>query len=848
MTDIQRVIENNGFRVCKEKVEAPKEEQNVSYDDLHLCDTAINFLKKSTISSLWSHQYEAIHLAKQGHNVCVTTSTSSGKTQIFQIAAMESLSQIPGSKVLAIYPMKALGSQQVDRWKKSGLRIGIIDGNHIDNRKEQLETSDVLVMTPDVVHTFLLGRLNDSRIGNCLKSFISHISMIIIDELHLYKGFFGTNAAFLFRRLNNVRRLLTGRQNDLPQYITASATLPNAPEHSFNITGAKNFIEIGIEKDGSPARPKHFLFIENNTADGTSKSRNEKISDLVLELSKLDNTRSITFVDSRQSTDQMAFQSLTSNAEDTGIYPYRSGYEDKARETITEHLENDFKGVVSTSALEIGIDIDGLNVVIIADMPHDKNSYQQRIGRVGRYGCEGDSYVIIVKDENSFASNLLFGEYDYDMDKALPNYEPALYLEDKNIQYVHALCHIGDTEECEYSDWKGTVGRHRTFNDGGCFPASFVNLCNDILAGSLPEAYEKLEEASEHPHYEFAIRFFGDQYQIEDQHGSPIDKPISRLQVTTEGYKGAIRSTVRTIQGVERLRHRIKSIDFKERPKKIIVQEERNKSITKTTAYKRTYLIPNFSYGLNASMNCGNTAIYNLRTYEHISIWGYYEYNRNGSRKYIKYPQVFQMPRLITTGTLFFHPSFNAVGVNVDQIAHILFEAFLRRNAFDRNDISYYGGRLFSGNSKHAVGERFIALYDASSINLTKSITSTDKLSDLFIFLQNHLDVISKSIYPDIGDNTVRALKDICEDFEKETIEINEAQPIIERHYKSGTMVLLRLRDNQDPLNEEKIQNKPAIYLGKGENELVNLFVDGEPIFNIDNNDVYPIEGQTQYV
>ena len=826
MTNIQRIIENNGFRVCKENVEAPKEEQNVSYDDLHLCDTAINFLKKSTISSLWSHQHEAIQLAKQGHNVCVTTSTSSGKTQIFQIAAMESLSQRPGSKVLAIYPMKALGSQQVDRWKKSGLRIGIIDGNHLDNRKEQLETSDVLVMTPDVVHSFLLGRLNDSKIGSCLKSFISHISMIIIDELHLYKGFFGTNAAFLFRRLNNVRRLLIGRQNDLPQYITASATLPNAPEHSFNITGAKNFIEIGIEKDGSPARPKHFLFIENNTDDGTGKSRNEKISDLVIELSKLDNTKSITFVGSRQSTDQVAFQNLTSNAEDTGIYPYRSGYEDKARETITEHLESDFKGV----------------------MPNDKNSYQQRIGRVGRYGCEGNSYVIIVKDDNSFASNLLFGEYDFDMDKALPNYEPALYLDDKSIQYVHALCHIGDTEECEYADWKGAVGRRRTFNDGGCFPASFVNLCNDILAGSLPEPYEKLEDGSEHPHHEFAIRFFGDQYQIEDQHGVSIDKPISRLQVTTEGYIGAIRSTVRSNQGIERLRHRIRSIDFKERPKKIIVSEERNKSITNTSAYKRTYLIPNFSYGLNASMNCGNTAIYNLRTYEHISIWGYYEYNRNRSRRYIKYPRVFQMPRLITTGTLFFHPSLNDVGVNVDQIAHILFEAFLRRNAFDRNDISYYGGRLFSGNSKHVAGERFIALYDASSINLTKSITSTDKLKDLFNFLNHHLDVISKSIYPDSGDDTVRAFKDICEEFDTETIVINETQLITERQYKSGTVVQLRLRNNQDPLNEEKIQNKTAIYLGKGDNELVNLFVDGEPIFNIDNNDVYPIEGQTQYV
>ena len=84
---------------------------------------------------------------------------------------------------------------------------------------------------------------------------------MVIDELHLYKGMFGTNSAYLFRRLNNVRCLLRGT-HDIAQYITASATLPNACEHSFNITGAKNFVEIGMDLDGSPMYEKTFFFVE----------------------------------------------------------------------------------------------------------------------------------------------------------------------------------------------------------------------------------------------------------------------------------------------------------------------------------------------------------------------------------------------------------------------------------------------------------------------------------------------------------------------------------------------------------------------------------------------------------
>ena len=852
MNQVERILGDQGFIVCHKTVEPEKESNFIPYDDLNLCEASLRYLKEADIS-LWSHQHESVRLVKTGKNVCVTTSTSSGKTQIFHLAAMEILKKYPGSKAIAIYPMKALSSQQVQRWsKKTGLSVGKIDGDDTDmtRRLKQLE-KDVLVITPDTLHAFMLGKLNDRRCGKAIKDFISNISVVIIDELHLYKGYFGTNAAYMFRRLNNVRRLLR-RTNDFPQYITASATLPNAPLHSFNITGARDFVEVGMDQDGSPSRPKNFLFVERTDQD---ISRNEQLKNLVYALAELDKTKSITFVESRQKTGHVAYDSDKRAEEDAkseklGVFPYRSGYEERARETIQNKLEQGvFKGVISTSALEIGIDIDGLNVVIIADMPYDKNSYQQRIGRCGRYGCEGDSYVIIVRDDNSFASNLLFTEYQYDINKALPDYEPALYLEDEDIQQVHALCHVGDTDECEYKDWKGTIGANRIFDDGGCFPESFVKLCNDILSKNAPKSYDYLEQKSSSPHYENSLRFFGSQYQLYDldNDNQKVDRPISRKQLASEAYRGAVRNTVGYDGRI--VRHRVKVLDLKPNVNSVFVRRERNPYV-QTSSYSRKLLIPNFKNGINFSMSCGETGIFNLRVYEYINIWGYYEIN-GGTREYRKYEDVLQLPVFTTTGTLFFHPSFNEKDVNMSQIAQILYEALLRRSAFDRNDLNHIGGRLFVGNSEYPANSKFVALYDASSLDLSKSIAESDKLKDLFGFLSvNHIDLIAEAVCGKdaVNKQTRAALYRFCNDIANNDIKICDELRIAERAFKEGTLV--RYIQNSEGLTEDENSTLEynAIYLGEGRMpNTANLLVNGKPLFQVDLNDIYPIENVTEF-
>ena len=831
---VEEIIRDSGFNISHTKVEEKRDAIFVSKDEIGLSKLSLRFLEDRGINSLWTHQANAIKESIKGNNICVTTSTSSGKTEIFQLSAIEVLGKKKTSKVLTIYPMKALNRQQLERWEKTGYSIGKIDGDTTDIkiREQVLIDSRIVIMTPDVMHTFLLGKINDVKIGKSIKDFIKNVSLVIIDELHLYKGVFGTNSAYLFRRFNNLHRLLC-KKDCFAQYVTASATLPNAKEHSSNITGVPNFVEIGIKQDASPISEKTFYFIEINK-DAANKGKG-MLTDLVSSFSKIDDAKSITFVESRQKTGDMASldvdNSIFDNVEETGIYPYRAGYEKETIDNITRNLhDGKFKGIVSTSALEIGIDIKGLNIVIIADMPQDKNSYQQRIGRVGRFGCE-TSFVIIVRGD-SFSSQLLFDEYNNDIDKVLPNYEPALYLEDKNVQNIHALCHIGDTEVCECLQWKGRVNTERSFDGEGYFPNSFVTLCQDILSGQTTRTYDEIKVNN--PHYAYPIRFFGKQYVIMPCIGEkkciPMES-ISREQICTEGYVGAVRNTM---YGKMNIKERIVNINLVK--EEIHARQEYNKYI-RTQSFHRKYLVPNFKEEYrNGTIYYGDTKIYNLKVTEYRTIYGYKELKGRGL-EYHQYDVPFYLPELETTGTIIFHPSFNNNKVNTSIISKIIFEAFLKRNAFDRNDISFIGGKLYSNYERLSINDKFVSLYDVSSLNITNRIINEELIDDLFVFLQKHLEVIALSLFPEINNETIKAIKELCKSIIDNKANISFQNVGNEYSYKPFTEIIYIKEDPITGLQEEMI----GIYTGLGNiPNTFNIFVNGEGLSNISKDDVKP--------
>lgn len=845
--DIKSIIIANGFKICKEKREDKRDAKSVSYSDLNLSKQSVAFLKGKDINTFWEHQYLAIKKAKEGKNLCITTSTSSGKTEIFQIIAIEKLKESPDSKILAIYPMKALNRQQLERWEKTGFKVGKIDGDVTDSetRKAVLQNSQIVVVTPDVMHAFLLGRLNDKTVGEAIQNFIKNVSLIIIDELHLFKGVFGTNSAYLFRRFNNIRRLLKRKSKDFAQYITASATLPNAIEHSFNITGVTGFEEISIQQDASPMAEKVFYFVEQDDTDAD-------VVNMVYDFSTVDDAKSITFVEGRQRAGEMAHrigQMVSENAADSGIYPYRSGYETESVNVITEKLnKGNFKGVISTSALEIGIDIDGLNIAIIADMPYDKNSYMQRIGRVGRFGCE-KSYVIVIKTK-SFASKLLFDErkYNYDIDQVLPDYEPALYLEDKTVQNTHALCHVGDTDYCEYAKWRKEFNQAQQFDDGGCFPASFAKLCQGILTGQeiSGDYEEKTRNLKGAPQMAYPIRFFSDMYKILPAKGEknfiPLES-ITREQVATEGYEGAVRNTL--CKG-EYIRERVRYINFPKR--EIYVAREWNSYLT-TSAKPNRFIIPNFHKDFRyRTIYFGDAKIFNLRVNELCYMYGYWE-NHNKKGEYIRYKssdgnaKILRMPPFNTTGVVFFHPSLNAPKVSRIEIATILFEVFLRLRAFERSDINYRGGRLFNSNDILKRDDCFVSIYDANDLNLTSRTLDEHLLKQIFGYIADNMEVITASVCPNITSETVDALNDLCQSVLNNEADLAYKDLGKERKLKKKTEVIYRMPSKEDPeiFNEYK-----CIYLGKDEDGTYIISLNGDYIIDIPADCIEPTEN-TEY-
>ena len=511
---------------------------------------------------------------------------------------------------------------------------------------------------------------------------------------------------------------------------------------------------------------------------------------------------------------------------------------DSANEITRKMSEGYFRGIISTSALEMGLDIDGLNIAIIADMPQEINSYQQRIGRVGRYGCK-KSYVIVVRNKNSTASQLLFNSPDFDIKKVLPTYEPALYLEDKIIQNVHALCHVGDTDFMEYGSWRGKETEDSKFNHGDCFPMSFVSLCQDVLQGQeSPLCVNLQKRCSGAPQYAYSLRTFGKQYGIAQAQGDkgtiPINNvSISRREVATEGFSGAIRFDYYKNRNI---REEITGRDFESVYAKLY-----RGPITKTTSNKTTFLIPNFSqdFRFKTLQYGSDTSVFMLRVVEHIHIMGYYKHFF-GHKEYVQYTTRDKLPNLDTTGTLIFHPALNNAGVKISDIAKLMFEAFIQRNAFDRNDINYIGGRLYYKNDQFSRGDKYIAFYDENeNFNVTGRIANDDVLKDLCRYIAANLEVLASTLIPEMSSASKDALLSLCKSIIENTPDDDYLEIGKPRYFRMGSEVLYKENDT----DEAGVVCMLAGY--SDDNSECAIFLNGQYKTDIAISQIYPTANST---
>ncbi len=361
----------------------------------------VNCIKSSGIHKLYQHQEEAVLAALNGQDVVLESPTASGKTLSFSIPMLDILTKDKTSHALMLYPMKALANDQrrqlQDLKIKEVLRIDswLVDGDTDEEHKKCIKENPphILITNPDFLHHSFLGWSEQ------WEKFLNNLKYIVIDEIHEYRGYFGTNVAFLFRRF-----LLMLKQKGIePQLFLSTATCANPEEHAQNLTGRKQFKLVSGAKKIAPKR--NFVFIDPNIPDYkyynifSLRIANAGLACLSKGYSTLIFCPSRKFAEGCYKTAQR--KSEEHGLDSQAITPYRAGYTPEERRKIESGLrKGEYKLIFSTNALELGIDIGKLDVVILAGFPDNVLSAWQRIGRAGR-NWQRESHVIFYALNNA---------------------------------------------------------------------------------------------------------------------------------------------------------------------------------------------------------------------------------------------------------------------------------------------------------------------------------------------------------------------------------------------------------------------------------------------------------------
>jgi DEAD/DEAH box helicase domain-containing protein len=344
-----------------------------------------SLLRSQGISSLYEHQALAYEKVMAGENIAVVSGTASGKTLAYNLPVIDSLLKQPESKALYLFPTKALAQDQLSNLQKilsqlgdaNTLRADIYDGDtpqHI--RSTRRRESSIILTNPDMLHTGILPHHTG------WKDFFSALRFIIIDEMHVYRGVFGSHVANVLRRLKRVSRFY-GSQ---PQFILTSATIANPQELAERLV--EKPVRV-IDRDGSPHGERHFLIYNPPFLDKKMGIRQSSLLEGTFLAGELidENIQTIIFGRTRRSIELiLIYLRQRGTQEDPNrVRGYRSGYLPKERRAIEKGLRSGaVKGVVATTALELGIDIGGMDAAVLIGYPGSIAATRQQAGRAGR--------------------------------------------------------------------------------------------------------------------------------------------------------------------------------------------------------------------------------------------------------------------------------------------------------------------------------------------------------------------------------------------------------------------------------------------------------------------------------
>jgi len=347
-------------------------------------------LQAAGVQKLYEHQGRAIDRIRHGENVIVATPTASGKSMIYNLPVLERYQNRQSSKSLYLFPLKALAQDQLKVFEKMAASFGqmpptaaIYDGDTSAYRRKRIREAppNVILTNPEMLHLSFLAHHRKWA------EFFEGLQTVVVDEVHTYRGVMGSHVAQLFRRFHRICR----RYGASPTFVFSSATVADPARLARQLTGQS---VTAITQSGAPRGSRHLVFVNPDAGPAQAAI-------LLLKAALHRGLRTIVYTQSRKLTELISMWA----AEQSGdladrISAYRAGFLPEERREIEARLSNgDLLAVISTSALELGIDIGDLDLCILVGYPGSVVSTWQRGGRVGRSGQ--DSALILIAGEDA---------------------------------------------------------------------------------------------------------------------------------------------------------------------------------------------------------------------------------------------------------------------------------------------------------------------------------------------------------------------------------------------------------------------------------------------------------------
>ncbi|MBN2678207.1 MAG: DEAD/DEAH box helicase [Anaerolineaceae bacterium] len=349
--------------------------------DLH--PELVKYLQQAGVNHLYSHQASTFQTVQQGSHVVVVTSTASGKTLAYNLPILDALLRDQNARALYLFPTKALTQDQLDKLEgintslaESSLPPGVYDGDTPSTQRTGIRrNARILLTNPDMLHTGILPH------HTLWAELFSHLRFVVLDELHSYRGVFGSHVANVLRRLRRVARYYGSN----PQFIMTSATISNPGEL------AGKLIEddvVLVDNDGAPHGEKHFIIYNPPLVNKELGIRRSVLMESVRLAGDLlsESIQTIVFGRSRPAVEVMlSYLRAEHSDQPERVRGYRSGYLPMERRAIEKGLrEREIDAVVATTALELGIDIGQLEAAVLAGYPGTIAGTWQEAGRAGR--------------------------------------------------------------------------------------------------------------------------------------------------------------------------------------------------------------------------------------------------------------------------------------------------------------------------------------------------------------------------------------------------------------------------------------------------------------------------------